>query len=153
MAQKSAITQILSLAKVYFVRVKAWGVNQSDHVSIRTVDTGLHRNERMTLKNRHPLNPHRMGVNSLKLCDLNHQIRMVYHSLLKRPRKRNSTLFWTNHQHFVDTVSDSAPLPMLDQCNHGCANVVYRHRLYNADWTQRLPAPGAIPGGAERSEN
>lgn len=57
-------------------------------------------------------------------------------------------------QRLVHEASGPAQLVLLDEGNHGCANVVYRHRPYSADWmAQHLHAPGAIPGSAERSEN
>jgi 2,6-dihydroxypseudooxynicotine hydrolase len=43
-------------------------------------------------------------------------------------------------------VAGPVDLLLLEQGNHGCANVIYRHRPYSADWmAQRLDAPGSLP--------
>ena len=36
-----------------------------------------------------------------------------------------------------DQVPGPAELLLLDDGNHGCANVIYRHRPYSADWMAR----------------
>ena len=50
-------------------------------------------------------------------------------------------------QRLVSEAGPSAELLLLEDGNHGCANVMYRHRPYSADWMARhLDAPGFVPG-------
>jgi len=61
--------------------------------------------------------------------------------------QRDRLFAWTDAQRLVDEASGPAELLLLADGNHGCANVIYRHRPYSADWmAQRLHAPGSLPG-------
>lgn len=60
--------------------------------------------------------------------------------------QRDRLFPWTDAQRLVDESSGSSDLLLLEDGNHGCANVIYRHRPYSADWmAQRLAAPGSTP--------
>ncbi len=48
--------------------------------------------------------------------------------------KRDRIFPWTDAERLAREVGDSAELLLLDEGNHGCANVPYRHRYYSADW-------------------
>ncbi len=37
-------------------------------------------------------------------------------------------------ERLANETGENAELLMLDDGNHGCANVPYRHRHYSADW-------------------
>lgn len=58
---------------------------------------------------------------------------------------------WREGERLAAEASGPAELLVLDDGNHGCANVVYRHRPYAADWladhlgvdTRPAPRPGA----------
>jgi len=41
---------------------------------------------------------------------------------------------WTGAERLAQETGDNAELLLLDDGNHGCANVQYRHRHYSADW-------------------
>jgi dipeptidyl aminopeptidase/acylaminoacyl peptidase len=41
---------------------------------------------------------------------------------------------WEQAQRVVDEVGDNADFLLLDDGNHGCANVAYKHRYRTADW-------------------
>ncbi len=48
--------------------------------------------------------------------------------------KRDRIFPWTDAQHLAAETGDNAELLLLDEGNHGCANVPYLHRHYSADW-------------------
>jgi 2,6-dihydroxypseudooxynicotine hydrolase len=53
---------------------------------------------------------------------------------------------FSDAERLVAEAAGPTELLLLEHGNHGCANVVYRHRPYSADWmAQRLHAPGCIP--------
>jgi 2,6-dihydroxypseudooxynicotine hydrolase len=41
---------------------------------------------------------------------------------------------WTQSQRIVDEVGENAEMLLLEDGNHGCANVSYKHRYRSADW-------------------
>jgi len=41
---------------------------------------------------------------------------------------------WTGAERLAHEAGANAELLLLDDGNHGCANVPYRHRHYSADW-------------------
>jgi dienelactone hydrolase len=41
---------------------------------------------------------------------------------------------WTGAERLAKETGDNAELLLLEDGNHGCANVPYRHRHYSADW-------------------
>ena len=51
---------------------------------------------------------------------------------------------WRHAQRLVDEVPGPAEFVLLEDGNHGCANVVYKHRYRSADWmAEQLRARGA----------
>src|SRR6266700_2149976 len=48
--------------------------------------------------------------------------------------KRDAIFPWTDAERLAWEIGDKAELLLLDEGNHGCANVPYRHRYYSADW-------------------
>jgi 2,6-dihydroxypseudooxynicotine hydrolase len=44
---------------------------------------------------------------------------------------------WQDAARLRDSVPGPAELLLLDEGNHGCANMPYRHRPYAADWMAR----------------
>jgi pimeloyl-ACP methyl ester carboxylesterase len=44
---------------------------------------------------------------------------------------------WQDAVRLRDRVPGPAELLLLEDGNHGCANVIYRHRPYSADWMAR----------------
>lgn len=44
---------------------------------------------------------------------------------------------WQDADRLASEIGPSAELLLLEEGNHGCANVVYRHRPYSADWMAR----------------
>jgi dipeptidyl aminopeptidase/acylaminoacyl peptidase len=64
--------------------------------------------------------------------------------------KRDRMFPWQDAQRLYDEAGPSAELLLLEDGNHGCANVTYRHRPYAADWLARqLEAPRSPPRGGQ----
>jgi dienelactone hydrolase len=51
--------------------------------------------------------------------------------------KLDRILPWQDAVRLCDEAGDHAELLLLDDGNHGCANVPYKHRPYSADWMAR----------------
>jgi dienelactone hydrolase len=51
--------------------------------------------------------------------------------------KRDRIFPWQEAQRLHDEVGPAAELMLIEDGNHGCANVTYRHRPYGADWMAR----------------
>ncbi|HZA19449.1 MAG TPA: alpha/beta hydrolase, partial [Actinomycetota bacterium] len=55
--------------------------------------------------------------------------------------KQDRLIPWQDAQKVVDEVGGNAELLLLEDGNHGCANVSYKHRYRSADWmAERLRA-------------
>jgi dienelactone hydrolase len=48
--------------------------------------------------------------------------------------KRDRIIPWAESQRIVDEVGASAQMLLIEDGNHGCANVSYKHRYRSADW-------------------
>lgn len=48
--------------------------------------------------------------------------------------KRDRIFPWTDAERLAREIGHHAELLLLDEGNHGCANVPYQHRYYSADW-------------------
>ena len=48
--------------------------------------------------------------------------------------KRDRIIPWAESQRIVDEVGASARMLLVEDGNHGCANVSYKHRYRSADW-------------------
>lgn len=48
--------------------------------------------------------------------------------------RRDRLFDWRDAERLASEVGRHAELWVLDEGNHGCANVVYRHRPQSADW-------------------
>ncbi|HUX04747.1 MAG TPA: alpha/beta fold hydrolase [Acidimicrobiales bacterium] len=56
--------------------------------------------------------------------------------------KRDRLFSWHDGERLASEASGATQLVLLDEGNHGCANVVYRHRPLSADWmAQQLNVP------------
>lgn len=51
--------------------------------------------------------------------------------------QRDRIFPWQDAQRLADEAGDVAELLLLEDGNHGCANVPYKHRPYSADWMAR----------------
>lgn len=51
--------------------------------------------------------------------------------------RRDRLFSWREGERLVAEAAGPAELLVLDEGNHGCANVTYRHRPYAADWLAR----------------
>jgi dipeptidyl aminopeptidase/acylaminoacyl peptidase len=57
--------------------------------------------------------------------------------------KRDRIFPWQEAQRLHDEAGPTAEFMLIEDGNHGCANVTYRHRPYGADWlAQHLGAAG-----------
>jgi dipeptidyl aminopeptidase/acylaminoacyl peptidase len=52
--------------------------------------------------------------------------------------QRDRPFPWQQAQHLTRAAGGPAELLLLEEGNHGCANVTYRHRPYTADWMARM---------------
>jgi dienelactone hydrolase len=52
--------------------------------------------------------------------------------------QRDRLVDWRQAQRLADEAAGPAELLLLEEGNHGCANVSYRHRPYSADWMARM---------------
>jgi dipeptidyl aminopeptidase/acylaminoacyl peptidase len=52
--------------------------------------------------------------------------------------KRDRLFDWRQAQRLAEEAAGPAELLLLEDGNHGCANVSYRHRPYSADWMARM---------------
>jgi 2,6-dihydroxypseudooxynicotine hydrolase len=48
--------------------------------------------------------------------------------------RRDRLIPWQQAQRLVDEVGGDVDFLLLDDGNHGCANVSYKHRYRSADW-------------------
>lgn len=56
--------------------------------------------------------------------------------------KRDRLFTWHDGERLANEASGATQLVLLEEGNHGCANVVYRHRPLSADWmAQQLNVP------------
>ena len=61
--------------------------------------------------------------------------------------KRDRLFAYSDAERLVAETGGPSELLLLEHGNHGCANVVYRHRPYSADWmAQHLHATGSTSG-------
>lgn len=51
--------------------------------------------------------------------------------------KNDRLIPWQHAQRLADTTGGEADLLLLEDGNHGCANVAYKHRYRSADWMVR----------------
>lgn len=51
--------------------------------------------------------------------------------------KRDRIFPWQDAERLRDEAGGETELLLLDEGNHGCANVTYQHRQYSADWMAR----------------
>jgi alpha-beta hydrolase superfamily lysophospholipase len=58
----------------------------------------------------------------------------IHSPLLVIQGRRDRLFSWREGERLASEASGPAELLVLDDGNHGCANVVYRHRPYAADW-------------------
>ena len=57
--------------------------------------------------------------------------------------KKDRLFPWSDGVRLADEASGDSTVVLLDEGNHGCANVVYRHRPLSADWMATRLAVGA----------
>ena len=48
--------------------------------------------------------------------------------------KQDRLIDWRGARRLVDEIGPSADFLLLEDGNHGCANVPYKHRYRSADW-------------------
>jgi 2,6-dihydroxypseudooxynicotine hydrolase len=57
--------------------------------------------------------------------------------------KKDRITGWQQAQRLANEAAGPAELLLLEQGNHGCANLTYRHRPYSADWMARQLRAGS----------
>jgi 2,6-dihydroxypseudooxynicotine hydrolase len=58
--------------------------------------------------------------------------------LLAVAGQRDRLFGWQQAQRLTQEAAGPAELLLLEEGDHGCANVSYRHRPYSADWMARM---------------
>ena len=51
--------------------------------------------------------------------------------------RQDNIVGWQGARQLADETGGAARLLLLDEGNHGCANLPYLHRPYSADWMAR----------------
>jgi 2,6-dihydroxypseudooxynicotine hydrolase len=165
---EAVIAHLSALREVDPARIGVWGVSLGGYYAARLAASDLPIQATVTLsgpycfgaawENLNPLTrrafevrSHSTGVaeaqrRAMDLTLEGHASR-INAPLLVVMGQRDRLFAWTDAQRLVDEAAGSAELLLLDDGNHGCANVIYRHRPYSADWmAQHLHAPGSLPG-------
>jgi 2,6-dihydroxypseudooxynicotine hydrolase len=165
---EAVITHLQTLPEIDPGRIGVWGVSLGGYYAARLAASDLPIQATVALsgpycfgaawENLNPLtrrafevrsysaNPAEAQRRSLDLT-LEGYAHQISSPLLVVMGQRDRLFPWTDAQRLVDEVAGPAELLLLEDGNHGCANVIYRHRPYSADWmAQRLHAPGSLPG-------
>jgi 2,6-dihydroxypseudooxynicotine hydrolase len=96
-------------------------------------------------KNLNPLTRHAFEVRSFsstpeeaerRACDmtLEGHASKITTPLLVIMGKRDRLFPWQDGERLANEVRGESKLILLEEGNHGCANVIYRHRPLGADW-------------------
>jgi 2,6-dihydroxypseudooxynicotine hydrolase len=165
---EAIIGRLLTLREVDAQRIGVWGVSLGGYYAARLAAADLPIQATVALsgpysfgaawENLNPLTRRAFEVRSYSTSPEQAQLRArdltlegcatkITRPLLVVMGQRDRLFPWTDARRLVDEAAGPAQLLLLEHGNHGCANVIYRHRPYSADWmAQRLHAPGITPG-------
>ena len=164
----AVITHLSQLPEVDAARIGVWGVSLGGYYAARLAAADLPIQATVTLagpydfgaawSNLNPLTRRAFEVRSYSSTPYQAERRAhdltlegfanrITCPLLVVMGKRDRLFPYADAERLVAEAAGPTELLLLEHGNHGCANVIYRHRPYSADWmAQRLHAPGATPG-------
>lgn len=163
----AVISHLQRLPEVDPDRIGVWGVSLGGYYAARLAAGGLPVRATVALSgpysfgaawdNLNPLTRRAFQVRSYSADEAEAKHRALELNLEGRARaidapllvvmgQRDRLFSWTDAKRLVEESAGPSELLLLEDGNHGCANVTYRHRPYSADWmAQRLHAPGSTP--------
>ena len=155
---EAVIARLQSLPEIDGERIGVWGVSLGGYYAARLAAADLPIRATIALagpydfgdawENLNPLTRRAFEVRSYSRSPEEAQLRArdltlkgyadrITQPLLVIMGKRDRLFKYADAQRLVDEASGSAELLLLEHGNHGCANVIYRHRPYSADWMAR----------------
>ncbi|MBW4030145.1 MAG: alpha/beta fold hydrolase [Acidobacteria bacterium] len=162
----AVISHLQTLPEVDPARIGVWGVSLGGYYAARLAASDLPIRATVSLSgpyslgatwdNLNPLTRRAFEVRShsadaaearRRAFDLNLEglATRINTPLLVIMGRRDRLFPWTDAQRLVEESTGPSELLLLEDANHGCANVVSHHRPYSADWMARqLHAPGSL---------
>jgi dienelactone hydrolase len=149
------LSHLHTMAQVDHARIGVWGVSLGAFYAARFASAGLPIQATIALsgpydfgaawKELNPLTRRAFEVRSFSTSPEEAERRArdltldgfasrITTPLLVVMGKRDRLFPWTDGQRLADEARGETRLVLLDDGNHGCANVVYRHRSLSADW-------------------
>lgn len=156
----AVIDHLHTMVQVDASRIGVWGVSLGGFYAARMASSDLPIKGTIALagpynlgtswKGLNPLTRHAFEVRSFssspeeaehraRTMTLEGFARKITTPLLVIMGKRDRLFAWEDGERLANEASGESRLVLLEEGNHGCANVVYRHRPLGADWmAQRL---------------
>ena len=156
----AVLEHLQTMSKVDSERIGVWGVSLGGFYAARMASSDLPLkgtvalagpyNLGATWKELNPLTRHAFEVRSFSSSPEEAEKRAwdmtlegfaskITTPLMVIMGKRDRLFPWQDGERLANEASGETTLVLLDEGNHGCANVVYRHRPLSADWlAQRL---------------
>jgi 2,6-dihydroxypseudooxynicotine hydrolase len=151
----AVIRHLHSMAQVDDDRIGVWGVSLGGFYAARMASSDLPLkgtvalagpyNLGATWKDLNPLTRHAFEVRSFSSSPEEAERRAwdmtlegfatkIHSPLMVVMGKRDRLFPWQDGERLAKEAGGDATLVLLEEGNHGCANVVYRHRPLSADW-------------------
>jgi dienelactone hydrolase len=152
---RAVITHLHAMPDVDNDRIGVWGVSLGGFYAARLASSDLPirgtialagpYNLGATWKDLNPLTRHAFEVRSFSSSPEEAEKRAwdmtlegfaenITQPLLVIMGKRDRLFPWQDGQRLADEASGETTFVLLQEGNHGCANVIYRHRPIGADW-------------------
>jgi 2,6-dihydroxypseudooxynicotine hydrolase len=151
----AVLNHLHSMAQVDNDRIGVWGVSLGGFYAARMASSDLPLkgtvalagpyNLGATWKDLNPLTRHAFEVRSFSSSPEEAEKRAwdmtlegfatkIHTPLMVVMGKRDRLFPWQDGERLAHEASGESTLVLLEEGNHGCANVVYRHRPLSADW-------------------
>jgi 2,6-dihydroxypseudooxynicotine hydrolase len=152
---EAVIAHLMAMAQVDQERIGVWGVSLGGFYAARMASSDLPikgtialagpYNLGATWKDLNPLTRHAFEVRSYSASaqeaekrawdlTLEGYAEKITTPLLVIMGKRDRLFPWQDGERLANEAAGESRLVLLEEGNHGCANVVYRHRSLGADW-------------------
>lgn len=164
---EAVVNYLTTLVEVDAGRIGVWGVSLGGYYAARVAAAGLPIRATVALSgpfdfgdawpNLNPLTQRAFMVRSFsanereaelaaRTLSLEGVASRITAPLLTIMGQRDRLFSWREGERLTSKASGPAEFLLLEDGNHGCANVVYRHRPYAADWlASHLRAPQPTP--------